>query len=435
MRCDALSAYWIPSFWVPALIVTHIVTFIVLLQHGQHPASPKTTLGGSMSSLSDCHAPQEVSFLRNGTLLATMAATFGGMSGFYLLLSVVPLYAVAHGASEIGAGLVTGLLMLATIGIELVMPRLTTAIGYRRLIALGLFLLGAPALLLPFTTSLPAILALSILRGMGLAIIVTAGPPLAAALVPAERRAEVLGVYGAVSNMSAIIALPLGVWLATTFGYTPVFIAGAAIALAGIAATLAFPAHTQTNETSLGMLAGLRRPELLRPAFVFLTVAMASGIITTFLPIVFGEGASHFVALALLAQAIATTLSRWLAGRYGDRHGSRQLVIPSLIAAGLGVATLALTAQPVPVMLGMLAFGAGFGGLQNASLALMFARVPKSGYDAASAVWNLAYDAGNGVGAIAFGVLAVTTGYPAAFAVTAAIIMAALLPAWRDRQS
>jgi predicted MFS family arabinose efflux permease len=234
--------------------------------------------------------------------------------------------------------------------------------------------------------------------------------------------------------MSGIIALPLGVWLATRFGFAPVFMASAAIALAGIAATLVFPARTETNQASLGMLAGLRAPHLLRPALVFLTVAMASGIITTFLPIVFGAAASRFVVLALLAQAVAVTAARWLAGRFGNRRDSRMLVIPSLIASCFGVATLATTGQPVLVVIGMLAFGAGFGGLQNASLALMFGRVPKSGYDAASAIWNLAYDAGNGIGAIAFGVLAVATGYPIAFAVTAAIIMGALLPAWLDRK-
>jgi predicted MFS family arabinose efflux permease len=390
-----------------------------------------------MSSLSDCRAPCDAvtpaSFLRNPALLATFAATFGGMSGFYLLFSVVPLYAVTNGASEIGAGLITGLLMLSTVGVELMMPRLTRAIGYRRLIAMGLFLLGAPALLLPFTTGMAAILAISLLRGMGLAIIVTAGPPLVAALVTDQRRAEAIGLYGAVSNMSAILALPLGVWLANSLGYAPVFIAGAVMALGGIAATSMFPARTDALQASLGIIAGLRSSALLRPALIFLTVAMAAGIITTFLPIVFGEGAGQFAALALLAQAVTATAARWLAGRFGDRHGSHRFVIPSLIASGMGVATLALTDQPVLIMIGMLAFGAGFGGLQNASLSLMFARVSRSGHDTASAVWNLAYDAGYGIGAVAFGVLAVTTGYPAAFAVTAAVILIALVPAWRDR--
>lgn len=391
-----------------------------------------------MSSLADCLAPCDVpapaSFVRNRGLLAMFVATLGGMTGFYLLFSVVPLYAMASGASEIGAGLVTGFLMLSTVAVELVMPQLTRWFGYRLLFAAGLFLLGAPSLLLPFSTSMPAILAVCLARGMGLAIIVVVGAALAAALVPATRRGEALGLYGAISNVPAIAALPLGVWLANTLGYAPVFIAAAVMALGGIVAVFAFPARTDAPQAGLGMLAGLSSSALMRPALIFFTVAMAAGIVTTFLPIVFSDGSGGLAALALLAQAVTTTGARWLAGRFGDRYGQKHLVIPALIAAGLGVASLVLGGNPVLVMAGMLTFGAGFGMLQNASLALMFERVPKSGYDTASAVWNLAYDAGYGVGAVAFGMLAVQTGYEMAFALTAGVIIAALAPAWFDRR-
>jgi predicted MFS family arabinose efflux permease len=50
-----------------------------------------------------------------------------------------------------------------------------------------------------------------------------------------------------------------------------------------------------------------------------------------------------------------------------------------------------------------------------------------------SAIWNLAFDAGIGAGAFGFGVLAAQTGYPAAFAVTALLVLVALVPLWRDR--
>jgi predicted MFS family arabinose efflux permease len=56
----------------------------------------------------------------------------------------------------------------------------------------------------------------------------------------------------------------------------------------------------------------------------------------------------------------------------------------------------------------------------------MYDRVPESGYSAVSALWNLAYDGGMGLGAAAFGVLVVHTGYPAAFALTAAVLPAVL---------
>jgi predicted MFS family arabinose efflux permease len=70
---------------------------------------------------------------------------------------------------------------------------------------------------------------------------------------------------------------------------------------------------------------------------------------------------------------------------------------------------------------------------QNASLSLMYERVPASGYDAVSALWNLSYDAGMGLGAAGFGLVAGLTGYPVAFAAVAAAMLIALFPARRDR--
>ncbi|MEU7883676.1 hypothetical protein [Microbispora bryophytorum] len=75
-------------------------------------------------------------------------------------------------------------------------------------------------------------------------------------------------------------------------------------------------------------------------------------------------------------------------------------------------------------------FGIGFGMAQNVTLALMFERVSASDFGRVSALWNLAYDGGLGVGAAGFGLLAGPVGYPAGFALTAGVLFAALAPAW-----
>ena len=100
-----------------------------------------------------------------------------------------------------------------------------------------------------------------------------------------------------------------------------------------------------------------------------------------------------------------------------------------MLLATAGMLTLSLTAVPAAVIAGAAVFGIGFGVTQNASLTLMFDRAPDSGYSAVSALWNLAYDGGMGLGAAGFGVLAARTGYPAAFALTAAALPAVLLVA------
>jgi predicted MFS family arabinose efflux permease len=95
----------------------------------------------------------------------------------------------------------------------------------------------------------------------------------------------------------------------------------------------------------------------------------------------------------------------------------------------------AMTGSPVAVLTGVAVFGTGFGIAQNATLALMYARVPASGYGTVTALWNIAYDGGMGVGAAGFGVLAGVTGYPSALAVTAALMLVALIPAYRDARA
>ena len=103
--------------------------------------------------------------------------------------------------------------------------------------------------------------------------------------------------------------------------------------------------------------------------------------------------------------------------------------MPGVLTAVAGVLMLSLTAVPAAVIAGAAVFGAGFGVTQNVTQTLMYDRVAESGYGAASAVWNLAYDGGMGLGAAGFGVLALHAGYPVAFALTAAVMLAVLAAA------
>ena len=125
--------------------------------------------------------------------------------------------------------------------------------------------------------------------------------------------------------------------------------------------------------------------------------------------------------LALLVQTVTTTFARLFAGRYGDRHGAHRLLLPGLLACVLGIFLVVVS----PVV-AMLVFGAGFGVVQNASLSVMLQRVSKAEYGTVSAVWNVAYDTGWGLGAAGFGVLAGVTGYGTAFVLTAALMLMSL---------
>lgn len=77
----------------------------------------------------------------------------------------------------------------------------------------------------------------------------------------------------------------------------------------------------------------------------------------------------------------------------------------------------------------------GFGVTQNATLTLMYAKVSRPSYGTVTALWNLAYDGGMGVGAAGFGLLAAHTGYAWAFALTAAAMLLPVVSAVRDART
>jgi len=109
------------------------------------------------------------------------------LTSFYLLLSVTPMFAAASGASGAGAGLVTGLPMLASVLAEGAAPALMARLGGRGVLAAGALLLGVPALGLLWSGSLGALLAVGLIRGLGFGLsVVVTGAPSTSASTPHE---------------------------------------------------------------------------------------------------------------------------------------------------------------------------------------------------------------------------------------------------------
>ncbi|MBP2330471.1 putative MFS family arabinose efflux permease [Kibdelosporangium banguiense] len=367
-------------------------------------------------------------------LLLRFVSIVGAAIGFFLPLSVVPLFAQQAG-SDSGAGLSTVVLLLATVLCELVTPRLIARVGYRWALALGLALLGTPILILTVSDNTWVIIAVNVVRGAGFAISVVAGGALTATLIPAERRGEGLALVGIVSGVPGMLALPAGVWAAAHWGYTPVFVATAAATLLALPSIPGLPQRDASTKTSdHGVLAGLRSAVLMRPATIFAASAGAAGVLITFLPLATTDQPVWVAASALLAQPAASTVARWFAGRIGDRHSSAHLLAPGLALTAVGIAAIAATSSPIAVIGGAFVFGAGFGVLQNATQTLMYARVPAGGEGAVSAIWNAAYDLGMAAGALGAGLLVASVGYPATFILTAIATLPAFLLIRRDRR-
>jgi len=369
-------------------------------------------------------------------LALTFLAEFTSLTSFFLLLSVLPMLAAAAGASSSSAGLITGSLLLGTVAAEAVAGAAISRFGYRTMLAAGAVLLGAPALALIPREPQAAMMSISFVRGLGFGLCGVTTGALTATLLPPERRGEGLGLLGLVSGVPAVVALPAGVWLAGHHLATAVAAMAAAAGLLPLATIRLLPSHsTAHGSTAHGSRAAHSSAPAtaragLRLSLIFAACTIAAGVLDSFLPLAKGVP-SNLASAALLIQAITATLSRWQAGRHGDRYGHARLLIPALIVAALGMAAMLWLASPVLIFASMVLFGAGFGVIENATFALLIEQLPEA---KASTLWNLAYDAGYGAGPAVFGLFAARTGYPAAFALTGILVLAVLPPALRERK-
>ncbi|QCQ91410.1 MFS transporter [Rhodococcus sp. SGAir0479] len=354
-----------------------------------------------------------------GILVALLmgATTFGGWS---LLLPVVPKAIADGGGSDAAAGASTAIFMAATVATQLKVPALLRRYGYRAVLALGCVLLGPPSLAFLWSTATGPALAISAVRGVGFGMVTVAGIGLLAELAPRNLLGRVTGANGVAIAAAQMIVLPLGLALYQAGSEAVVFVLGALIPTLSLVSISRLPAVP--NPGLPAGRKGLPAAVLLIPCLSMLVASAAYGGMSSLLPIA-SEGRAAIAGFALSASAGAMLVGRYGAGVVADRIGGGRTLVPALVLVGAGMALVGLSVAGIggdaALVVGAMAFGAGFGAVQNEALLTLLASAGPDRVGAASAAWNIAYDGGTGVGALALGVVAGALGYPAVFALSA----------------
>jgi MFS family permease len=358
-------------------------------------------------------------------LLGSTALWF---AGFALLVPVAPLWVIHGGSDDLGAGLVTSVMMACTVLAQLSMRRVLAGLGWRWTLVLGSGLLGLPALGHLATDGLWTVTALAALRGLGFGVVTVCGATAVAALVEPARRGRAIGALGLASAAPQFILVPIAPWLAERDGFGLVFVLAVAPALAmplawPIARAVGDRDRAPAGGSGTGTAAALWRA-LSGPIAALVVITASGGAILTFTPHILASAALGFVGL--LAFTGAAAASRWAAGGIADRFGATVAIAPLLFTGALGLAAIALGAgntQDNPgralVISGLFLTGMAYGGLQNLTLAQAFNAAGEPARSSVSIVWNLSFDAGTGLGAFAAGAIATATSYSVAFGVLA----------------
>lgn len=367
--------------------------------------------------------------------LAVLIAVGAAFGSWAMLLSVLPLAIIDSGGGEALAGATTGVFMAATVLTQVNTPKALRRFGYTPVMIFSVFMLGIPAFAYVWSTDTVPVLVISVIRGIGFGALTVAESALIAELSPRKLLGKASGLLGLVIGVVQMILLPVGLELARRVSFDLVYVIGALIALLAAPTILLVPRLRPDSVENKEHASAATWKLVAIPALAINVVSMGFGAVSAFLPpAMAGALLSGFI---LSIVGFAQLSCRYVAGLWADRHGAGTLTVLGLGMGLLGLGTMAAVIafdwSGWWLVAAAVLFGGGYGIIQNESLLMMFARLPRTRVSDASAIWNMAYDSGTGLGSFILGFVAVRWAYVGVFTGAAIIIGVGLTAAALDR--
>jgi MFS family permease len=382
-------------------------------------------------------APQA---LLTPTFALAWLVTFSQYLVFYLLVTTMALYAVRQfAASDAAGGFASSAFVVGATVARLVAGYLVDALGRRRILLVALVVVVvACALYLP-ADSLPLLIAVRIVHGIGYAFASTATMAIAQSAIPSARRAEGTGYLALASTLATAVGPALGLFLVGSFSYDMLLWTSLGTAVVGLALGLLLrrPRH-QREDAAAAAAAEPATPrarfsirDIAHPAVVPIGVFMLlvglcyAGVITYLNAYAEQRHLETGAGLFFLAYAAAMLVMRFVLGRVQDRRGDNAVVYLGLISFALALGLLAVASADWQIVVAGALTGLGYGTLMPASQAIAVSAVPPHKLGTGISTLLLLTDVGVGLGPIALGVLISAAGFGTMYAVLAGLVVVA----------
>jgi MFS family permease len=370
--------------------------------------------------------------------LVILASTmvFFDVAFYAAIAPLLPDYAREFDLSKAEAGILAASYAAGTLLASLPAGLVATWAGPRRTVIGGLLLLGCSSVVFGLSHEIALLDAARFAQGVSGALIWSGALTWLITTAPPERRGSVIGTALGTAVAGALVGPILGA-IAAEVGTAAVFSAvlGIAAVLAAFASRLpeAGPPERQPLREVAATI--VTRPVLTATAFVAVPSLMF-GAVEVLVPLRIDElGGGHAaIAAGFIAGAALEAVLAPVVGRYSDRVGRR---IPFVI--GIGICACAMigiaAAQALGPVLGALILGSLGAGICFApALTTLSETADLSGLHQgfAAGLSNMAWAAGQTVGALAGGGVASAAGYVVPSLAVAALLLLTSAYAYRS---
>jgi len=356
--------------------------------------------------------------------------TMGAITSFMVTSPVIPLYLDRLGLPPFHVGGIIGAMSLALIVSEALALSVSSRLGRRMAVIVGLA--GSAVMLawFPLVGSLAGLyltrLGLGAVRGVlwpvAFAEVAEAGPP--------DRRPALFALFWLYFGIGLLIGPALGGWIGERISLTMPFFVGAIASLVTILGVGAVQPVRDKSPNPLVAYAALLRsaPSIARVWLLIICNTIVFGVFTTFLPLhASAKGLSTSeIGLIFTGGGVAFIVAQALLGRITERVSAEQLLFPSFLIRGIGVGIIPFL-ESFPTMFFVNFLSALLGAAIPLALSTrVTSRSPQQHLVAAMGGLNAAADLGFFVGPVLGGILALW-GVQWAFAIVPLVTITALM--------
>ncbi|MDR3564966.1 MAG: MFS transporter [Negativicutes bacterium] len=357
-------------------------------------------------------------------------ANFLYFGSFYLLVPTLPQYVAGIGGSPGQIGLVMGALTLASVVVRPYFGKLADRYGLKKFMLLGA---GFFSFFFLFYSQIQAFIPLYFLRvihGFSHASFLVASAAYVADLAPAERRGEVIGIYGTSSVVAMAMFPAWGIAIVGQYGGFSALFTVSIVAAGSAFCLLLFvreikPGKNRTDRMSLMEIARLR--VVLVASLALFSGATVYGAILTFLPVYAVEQGLTNFGLFFSVYAASTLASRILAGKLSDRIGRNRVILPCMGLVAAAIFMLPLLGSIYLLAFIGVCFGLGFGAFMPTLNALVVDNTPPQHRGSVLGFFTSFMDIGITAGAVGLGLVGEHWGYATMFAIGGFVVVGGMM--------
>ncbi|MPZ92656.1 MAG: MFS transporter [Actinobacteria bacterium] len=366
-----------------------------------------------------------------------MLATFAYFVSVGALQPTLPRFIEGPlGGDDVAVGVGIAGFSLSAVLMRPFVGRISDAYGRRILIVSGGLLVGVSTLGLVWASSLPWLIFLRFMSGVGEAAFYVGAATIINDLAPDERRGEALS-YFSLALFGGLAAGPIfGELMLERFGYDAAWHIATWTAVFAALLAVRLPDTRPEAVRSKGLQKGGR---IVHPAGVLPGSVLASAILglagfSTFIPLYaleIGLDGSRLVFGFFSAIVLGIRL---FGARIPDILGARKAGRIALVTNTAGFLVMAMWAEPVGLFVGTALFSVGQSLVFPALMSLALANAPAAERGAVVGTFTAFFDLAFGIGAISLGWVASQFGYSGVFfgaALAAALGLGALQMATR----